>query len=448
MKRCISIFTLILLGYKAMAQPNWIKRAGGQATDLCNGLWVDHEKNVFLAGSISDKAKFYKTEVESRGGGDVYVAKYNKDGVLIWVKTFGGKLDDFANAITGDPEGNLYITGVFTDSAQFEDETLESNGPDLFVAKLDPKGHLVWAKKMETLGTALVQCIAVTEQGGVFIGGLFSNQYNASEKLQYGQTDGFITKLSWQGEVSWTRIVGGPGFDEVNVLKTDPWGRVVASGNFDQFLFVEDKAFEGQSSKSAFALRMESTGTILWSKTFSGKDAQVHISDATTDLEGQVFICGKFSGESKFDLKTVNSKGQTDIFVACIAKSGDIKWVSEVGGSDVEEAFSISLSENQKSVLVSGSFNKLVENGRKSLSADYDNQVLVSRWDLRGNLDELRKLEFNSVFQCAGKNLDGLGNLWLSGSFNKKTNFGKTNFVSAGEEDIFISALSEPKIAK
>ncbi len=448
MKKILLLSFLIWNEFQSFAQSEWLRRAGGQTTDLANSIWVDREKNVFVSGSISGKVKFHKTEAESRGGGDVFVAKYNSTGTLIWLKTFGGKLDDFAGALTGDPDGNLYVTGVFTDSAGFEDQVLECKGPDLFVAKLNPKGHVLWARRMGTNGTALVQSIAVTEQGGVFIGGLFSGEYSEKEKVQFGQTDGFVSRLTWQGDVAWTRILGGPGFDEVNMLRSDPWGRVVAAGNFDQFFFIDEKTFEGQSSKSAFALRLESTGSILWTKTFSGKDAQVHIADVTTDINGQVFLCGKFSGETLFDSQMLTSKGQTDIFVSSFSKSGDIKWVSSMGGSDVEEAFSICMTENQKSVLVSGYFNKLLESGRKSLSAEFSNQVLVSRWDLRGNLDELKKLEFHSDFQYAGKSLDPLGSIWLAGAFTGKTNFGKTVLVSAGEEDIFLAAIAVPKITR
>jgi hypothetical protein len=67
---------------------------------------------------------------------------------------------------------------------------------------------------------------------------------------------------------------------------------------------------------------------------------------------------------------------------------------------------------------------------------------------MRGNLDELRAQNFNSVFHCSGKRIDPAGNVWLTGSFTEKSNFGKLNFVSAGEEDIFISAISDSKIAR
>ncbi len=447
--KAILFYALFLISYQiGIAQSNWVKRAGGANTDLANALWTDNFRNVFVTGSISGKAKFHKTEVATRGGGDIYVTKYSPEGFPIWVKTFGGILDDFASSITGDPEGNLYITGVFTDSAQFDEITLQTKGTDLFVAKLNPKGQVVWASPLHTLGTALVQSISVTDQGGVYVGGLFSGQYGESVKRKMGQTDGYITKLSWQGEVSWTKVIGGEGFDEVNVLSTDPWGRVVAGGIFDHIMYVEDQEIAGNSSKSGFAVRLEATGNLLWAKGFSGYDSQTQVIDAATDLDGNVFLTGKFSGETTFGTNVKVSKGQSDIFLMSIKPKGEINWVSDLGGSDVDEPLSINLTPDQKSILVSGLFNKFVEHGRKSLLSEYDNQLFLSRWDLRGNLDELRKQDFNSLFNCAGRRLDGKGNIWICGSFSEKTSFGKQKFVSAGEEDLFISALADPKGAK
>jgi hypothetical protein len=437
-----------LFAFNLLGQVNWVKRAGGASTDLANSLWVDPAKNVYVTGSISDKAKFYKTEIESKGGGDIYVTKYNPAGLPLWIRTYGGKLDDFANAITGDPEGNLYITGVFTDSIWFENELLVSKGSDLFAAKINSNGQLVWARALGTSGTALPEAIAVTDQGGLYIGGLYSGSFDQKNTRQMGQTDGFITKLDWQGTPSWTKLVGGPGFDEVTMLSTDPWGRVVVGGIFDQVFFVDDQEFGGNSAKSSFALRLEATGRLLWSKVISGFDAQTQISDACTDLEGTVYLTGKFSGETQFGSEVEVSKGQTDIFLCAVKTDGQILWTSTLGGSEVEESLAIHFSADEKSILVAGFFNQFLESGRKTLKGDLTNQIFISRWDKRGNLDELRKEEFNSTFQCAGKELDGSGNLWVCGSFSGKTEFGKSPLVSSGDEDLFVAAISDRKVAR
>ncbi len=445
----ILVIVFFLWGSSVFAQVEWLKRAGGASPDLANGLWANEQGDVFITGSISGTAKFYKSEVASRGGGDVYVAHFNSSGNLVWVKTFGGKLDDFATAITGDPEGNLYITGIYTDTARFGEFELYSKSSDLFTAKINPKGNVVWVKSLGTAGTAISSAIAVTDQGGVFVGGVYSGNFdNDKVKLNQGQTDGFICKLDWEGNRTWTRVFGGPGFDELSVLKTDPWGRVLAGVVFDQFMYVNEQEFEGNSSKSGAVILYESTSSVVWTKVFSGQDAQCSIHDAVTDLQGTCYISGKFSGEMNFGEVTASSRGQTDAFILAIEKSGSVRWISALGGSQTDDALVLELLPNGKSLIMAGQFSSLIEHGRKSLSADFENQFYMARWDTRGNLDELKKLPFNTSFTCEGKKINSQGRLHVCGSFTGKSLFGKLPLVSGGEEDIFVGVISDPKIVR
>lgn len=437
----------ILISFTATAQVEWLKRAGGSSTDLANGLWADKEGNAFVCGSISGSAKFHKAPIHSRGGGDIYVAKYSTAGDVLWVSTFGGKLDDFATAISADAQGNLFITGVFTDTAYFEKQVLISGGVDVFVAKLNPAGKLEWAKALKTAGTAVPSAISVTEQGSAYVGGMFSGNFdNDRVKLNQGQTDGFLCKIDWKGERAWTRTFGSTGFDELKVLKTDVLGRVLVGAVFDNVLLVEENEFEGKSSRSSAAILFEATGNALWTKIFSGTDAECSITDAVTDAEGTCYLSGKFSGETSFGEVKANSNGQTDAFVAALDKSGNVRWLSCLGGDQPDDALVLEILPDGKSLVMAGQFSKLVSHGKKTLTADFDNQFFMARWDNRGNLDELRKIPFHSAFTCEGRRINSEGKLFLSGSFTGKAEFGKNQLISAGEDDIFLGVLFDSRI--
>jgi hypothetical protein len=444
------IWLLAAIPASGLGQTVWVKRAGGGSTDLANGLWVDKNQHAFLAGSISGQARFFRTQVASAGGGDVVIARFDPAGMPVWVKNFGGTRDDFARAITGDPEGNLYVTGVFTDTAAFGRQILTARGTDVFVVKLDAEGSVVWARALGTLGTALPEAIAVTDQGAVYVGGLFSGTYDSVTRRQMGQTDGFVTRLDQQGDVSWTRVYGGPGFDEITMLSTDPWGRVIVGGNFDQMLFVDDNQYVSSTSRGAFLIRLEGTGNVLWTRLMAGVDAQTYVADAVTDLEGTVYVTGKFSGETLFmdSEEERPAVGQTDVFLMAIKTDGSAAWVNTLGGSEVDEAFSIRLSEDKSDLLVAGSFNKYIETGRRILKGEHDNQLFLARFDRRGNLDEVRREPFHSAFKLEGKYLDFNGNFWACGSFTGSARFGTEVLKSAGEEDLFIAGISDRKVAR
>jgi hypothetical protein len=448
-KKIFLALVCLMFQLRGMAQLEWLKRAGGANPDLANGLWADGLGNVFVSGSISGTAKFHKTVVNSRGGGDICVVKYSSGGNLLWVKTFGGKLDDFASAITGDAQGNLYITGLFSDTAFFDQQVLIANGSDLFVAKLSPAGNLEWAQSLQTAGNAIASAIAVTDEGSAYVGGMYNGNFdNDRVKINQGQTDGFLCKINWQGNRTWTRVFGGLGFDELKVLRTDPWGRVLVGAVFDEFMLVDERELEGKSSRSSAAILYEATGNVLWTSVFTGPDAECSIADAVTDLEGTCYICGKFSGETSFDAVKAQANGQTDVFVTALDKFGKVRWVSSIGGANPDDALVMELLSNGRSLVLAGQFNGLLSHGRKSIKGELDNQFFMARLDNRGNLDELRELPFNSTFTCEGKKINGQGKLFLSGSFTGKALFGKSPLVSGGEEDMFIGVLSDSKILR
>jgi hypothetical protein len=448
-KNIFFLIAALMIQLQGISQIDWLKRAGGASPDLANGLWADAAGNVFVSGSISGTAKFHKTVVTSQGGGDICVVKYSSGGNMLWVKTFGGKLDDFATAITGDAQGNLYITGLFSDTAYFDQEELIANGSDLFVAKLSPAGKLEWVRSLQTAGNAIVSAIAVTDEGSAYVGGMYNGNFdNDRVKINQGQTDGFVCKINWQGNRVWTRVFGGLGFDELKVLRTDPWGRVLVGAVFDSFMLVDERELEGKSSRSSAAILYEATGNVLWTSVFTGPDSECSIADAVTDLEGTCYICGKYSGETSFDEVKSQANGQTDVFVTALDKFGKVRWISSLGGSDPDDALVMELLSNGRSLVLAGQFNGLLSHGRKSIKGELDNQFFMARLDNRGNLDELRGLPFNSTFTCEGKKINSQGKLFLSGSFTGKALFGKTPLVSGGEEDMFIGVLSDSKILR
>ena len=82
------------------------------------------------------------------GGAEVFVAKYNFAGTVVWAKRAGGTADDFGNAVALDAAGNTYITGYFqSTNINFSGTVLTNSGSaDVFVAKYNSAGTLIWAQ--------------------------------------------------------------------------------------------------------------------------------------------------------------------------------------------------------------------------------------------------------------------------------------------------------------
>jgi hypothetical protein len=92
----------------------WAKSSGGVGDDLGYKIELDASGNIYTAGIFSGTASFEASMLTSRGGYDVYLAKYDFQGRLLWVRQLGGVGYETVWGLSVDASGNAYITGDFT----------------------------------------------------------------------------------------------------------------------------------------------------------------------------------------------------------------------------------------------------------------------------------------------------------------------------------------------
>ena len=190
----------------------WVKTGGGDVTDGAWSMTVDNGKNVYISGEYSAYADF--------GGGhqmlakgplaDTYVAKYNTNGDLQWIKGNGSDKDDRARGL-GTDGTHIFITGQFGGTAQFGGASITSvDTSDVYVAALDDNGAYLWAVSVggkkdafESLGYESGNAVngfangpngAVYATGGLLDDGVFGNTTVGTSGTR---TNAFVTKISW-----------------------------------------------------------------------------------------------------------------------------------------------------------------------------------------------------------------------------------------------------------
>jgi hypothetical protein len=97
----------------------WAKLCGGSAGDTSHDIESDSEENVYITGSYSGTSYFSPVEIDSRGGTDIYLAKFNKEGILVDIVTAGGINNDSGADLVLDADENIYITGYFEGESEF-----------------------------------------------------------------------------------------------------------------------------------------------------------------------------------------------------------------------------------------------------------------------------------------------------------------------------------------
>jgi hypothetical protein len=223
----------------------WAKTFGDSAGDFGQAIAVDYIAGaVYATGMFNATATFDGTTLTSAGDLDAYVAKLDGiTGSVIWAKGLGGTGTDEGTGIAVDSSSNVYTTGFFQNTADFDPGTstanLTSRGNwDVYVSKLNSQGNYVWAKSFGSAGVDNSYGLALDGAGNVYVAGGFSGTvdfdpgagvYNLSEA---GQGDAFVSKLDPSGNFSWASRLGGSAFDLAEGVAVSPLGAVYVAGRF------------------------------------------------------------------------------------------------------------------------------------------------------------------------------------------------------------------------
>ncbi len=159
-------------------QFEWVIQAGGKLHDKTRGIAVDGKGNVYLTGEFTGTATFGEFTLTSNKLMDFFIAKVDPKGKFLWVRSGGGSKIDRGYAITVDDAGNSYVTGHYESTdAKFEEVSLPNSGDyDIFVAKYNPSGKMLWIKTAGGKGYDYGHGIAVDSLGNLFVTGALTGE--------------------------------------------------------------------------------------------------------------------------------------------------------------------------------------------------------------------------------------------------------------------------------
>lgn len=207
----------------------------------------DDSGNIYTTGRFNDITNFDTgagtTELTPVGAADIFVSKLNASGDLVWVKQMGGSEYEEAFGIDLDDANNIYITGYFGGTVDFDPsaatENLISEGDDdIFVCKLTPAGEYVWAEKFGSGNADRAEDLVINSNGNIYIGGAFGGVVDFDPTAGTniltagGLYDGFCLKLNSDGTVLSAMQIGGSETDWIQSLAIDPTNNVFMTGWF------------------------------------------------------------------------------------------------------------------------------------------------------------------------------------------------------------------------
>lgn len=340
---------------------------------------VDSSGNVYTAGYFADTTDFDpgpgKFMMTSAGGDDIFITKFDFAGKFIWAKRIGGSQHDFCSAIACDRFGNIYLTGDYIGTVDFNPGAgtsfLTSNFDQGFLLKLNSAGDFVWVKRFGQNGSfSTPNCLAVDSIGNVYTSGLYTKTCDfdpgsATFNLQSkGGVDIFITKYTPAGNFIWARSVGGPTNSEgLFSLALDKQNNVYTTGyTYERSDFDPgpDSFFFSSPKISTFILKLSGAGNFIWAKQIVGSSAarSIHL-----DKNYNVFLTGNFEDTVDFDpgaSKNIFIAQLVDAYILKMDSSGKFGWVKRIGGKANEFGFEIN-TDAAGNIYTCGIFSNIVD---------------------------------------------------------------------------------------
>lgn len=241
--------------YDSLGTLKWVKRFGGEKNDECNGIACDINDNIFITGTFEELSYFDNTLVNSNGRLDVFVAKLDTSGKVIWIKQSGGGDEDAAKALVVDSSGSVFVTGCFAGTAQFGSKIFTSRGrADIFLLKYDYMGNIQWAKQAGAEGWDKGNAVTLDDSGDVYIAGSFSGKaaFDSTKIVsKTNSTDVYVAKYNGiTGDLKFVFDAGGKGIDEATGVKVFKNENIYVTGSFGAFGSVA--AFGKTTLKTTF----------------------------------------------------------------------------------------------------------------------------------------------------------------------------------------------------
>ncbi|MBI5546868.1 MAG: hypothetical protein HY901_23545 [Deltaproteobacteria bacterium] len=359
---------------------SWAKGVGGTSSDEGEAVAVDNQGNVYVTGIFSESLDFGDGARTSAGEMDVFVVSYDAAGALRWVKTFGGPNEDRGLALAVNHD-TLVVAGCLESPLDIDGTALpNAGGEDVFIATFDLAGQLRRAKTFAGVDDARATAVAIDGAGNVAITGFFN-----------GVAD-----------------FGGKSLSSNNEFNID-----------------------------LFVARYDSSGALSWAKSF-GNGLYDRGRSVAFDHSGGVILSGEYAVAVNFGGGMRESAGQTDAVVVAFDVDGKYRWDVHWGGTGFDSAYTVAV-DSDDSLVVIGQFSSDVDFGEGVITARGNWDAFFARLDRSGAQRWVKTLSSPEPDRGYGVAIDAEGNAYLTGSFNDTATVdGGGELTSSGYSDIYL----------
>jgi hypothetical protein len=464
-----------------ITEPASVAAAGSWvwATALANkkpcgahAIAVDQDDNIYVTGIYGHKAwQSIGTHLWHSSGGEVFLAKLDSSGKVLWQRFAGGDGIDSGNAIALFRH-DIYVAGYFSRTIKFGDIKLQAaqnsktrpyEPADGFVARFNAEGKAIWARRFG--GAALDQAYAVATdgEGHIYVTGYFQGAASfGSIKLdsrtqpdgdhdpdtRYG--DVFVAKFDRQGNTLWVRQAGEHGLNAGHSIAADSAGNVYVTGMFEQGHISFDGTIVSAKDASSFIVKYDRDGKVVWAQLTAGRGYYGRANSVAVDGLSNAIVAGSFTFVQRVGPFTLSEQpgGNNDVFIAKYSGDGTVLWCKQAGGKSHDTCEGLA-TDKHGNTFITGSYDETATFGAVEIhAAPHDPRIsgyesFLAAYRPSGEVAWVDTIHRNAAMN--GIAVTGDGDICVIGGFSNPVVFDKmvlktrTNFWGESVGDTFIA---------
>ena len=444
----------------------WGTYFGGSTLDYCTATDIDQQNNVYVTGytlSTTNIATSGVYQSTLNGSFDVYLAKFNSNGIRLWATYFGGSSVDAAYGMCIAKNGDIYLCGdtfstnnIGTVGAH---QTVYGGGvDDAILVKFDTAGQLLWSTYFGGLLHDIAIGVVEDSDGNVMMSG-HSESSNAiatpgayNTAYSGGGFDVYIAKFDSAGVLQWGTYYGELGVEETFAIDCDSANNIYITGfttssNNIATTSGYQTVYGGQ--QDAFIAKFDPTGTTLLYGSYYGGTGNDQGTSIKLDSAGTIFIVGNTTS-----LTDISSPGSyqpaigsaDDGFVARFNTAFVRQWATYFGGNDVDYIADLTFDSNENLLFCGSTMSTncigTTNAYQPNLATIYSYDSYFEKFDKMGIREQGSYFGGSSNDHGRGITIDNSGKIYIAGETSSTDSIaspGAFNTIWAGGDDAFLA---------
>lgn len=443
----------------------WAVKSGGTGNDFNAKTCTDASGNVYVAGTFQSSSIMIGTvNIANSGisGSDVYVAKYDPNGVVQWAQRIAGANSEYVGGIATDPSGRVYVSGYYTSPTislppfNYGNSGGAAGSNDVYVTCINGSGVPQWFQSFGTTAQETNAGLAYSSSlGALYVGGSYNGSVMAvglntvANTSAAGKHDVFLVRFTNSGGFTWLRSTGSVNVDEyMSDVSADAAGNPHFMGSFTGSVFnatttIGPTVLTSYGNTDIFLAKYSSAGTSVWSKNM-GCTSNDYGTDIDLDASDNVYVAGQYQGAPiNFGTFSINSYGGYDGFMAKYNSTGTEQWAIRAGGTGHDYGSNVAIDATGNAYFSCYFESASCTVGTATLNNVFlgTTDMFVAKYTTGGSYLWNARSTGTANETPISMDIDNVGNIYVAGYFDGLSVLSSNSITSTGNYDGFLAKI-------